>query len=108
MPALSLQGCVETIAAWLRKNVLLVAGAALGIAFVEVRNAVGWGRAPGSAQGIWGTGGTHWPGNSGCWVGLGKLALSSSHPHFHPSFQVLGIIFSCCLVKSIRSGYEVM
>lgn len=50
------QGCVETIAAWLRKNVLLVAGAALGIAFVEV----------------------------------------------------LGIIFSCCLVKSIRSGYEVM
>uniref|UniRef100_A0A8I5ZUS8 Tetraspanin n=1 Tax=Rattus norvegicus TaxID=10116 RepID=A0A8I5ZUS8_RAT len=48
------QGCVETIAAWLRKNVLLVAGAALGIAFV------------------------------------------------------LGIIFSCCLVKSIRSGYEVM
>lgn len=39
--ALSLQGCVETIATWLRKNILLVAGAALGIAFVEVRSAVG-------------------------------------------------------------------
>lgn len=50
------QGCVETIAIWLRKNILLVAAVALGIAFVEV----------------------------------------------------LGIIFSCCLVKSIRSGHEVM
>ncbi|XP_036025748.1 CD63 antigen [Onychomys torridus] len=50
------QGCVESIGAWLRKKILLVAAAALGIAFVEV----------------------------------------------------LGIIFSCCLVKSIRSGYEVM
>ncbi|XP_076776827.1 CD63 antigen isoform X1 [Arvicanthis niloticus] len=50
------QGCLETITTWLRKNVLLVAAAALGIAFVEV----------------------------------------------------LGVIFSCCLVKSIRSGYEVM
>ncbi|ERE91702.1 CD63 antigen isoform X1 [Cricetulus griseus] len=50
------QGCVENIGVWLRKNVLLVAAAALGIAFVEI----------------------------------------------------LGIIFSCCLVKSIRSGYEVM
>ncbi|XP_005079748.1 CD63 antigen [Mesocricetus auratus] len=50
------EGCVETIGVWLRKNILLVAAAALGIAFVEV----------------------------------------------------LGIIFSCCLVKSIRSGYEVM
>ncbi|XP_021515820.1 CD63 antigen [Meriones unguiculatus] len=50
------QGCLETMEIWLRKNILLVAAAALGIAFVEV----------------------------------------------------LGIVFSCCLVKSIRSGYEVM
>lgn len=50
------QGCVEKIGVWLRQNILLVAAAALGIAFVEV----------------------------------------------------LGIIFACCLVKSIRSGYEVM
>uniref|UniRef100_A0ABI7ZDW9 Tetraspanin n=1 Tax=Felis catus TaxID=9685 RepID=A0ABI7ZDW9_FELCA len=50
------EGCVEKIGGWLRSNVLVVAAAALGIAFVEV----------------------------------------------------LGIIFACCLVKSIRSGYEVM
>ncbi|KAM4882862.1 CD63 antigen [Thomomys bottae] len=50
------KGCVESIGMFLRKNVLLVAAAALGIAFVEV----------------------------------------------------LGVIFACCLVKSIRSGYEVM
>nr|XP_045008543.1 CD63 antigen [Jaculus jaculus] len=50
------QGCVEQIGIWLRKNVLLVAAVALGIAFVEI----------------------------------------------------LGIVFACCLVKSIRSGYEVM
>ncbi|XP_051026636.1 CD63 antigen [Acomys russatus] len=50
------QGCLEKIGVWLRKNILLVAAAALGIAFVEI----------------------------------------------------LGIVFSCCLVKSIRSGYEVM
>ncbi|KAM5289080.1 CD63 antigen isoform 1-T1 [Ctenodactylus gundi] len=50
------QGCVEEIGTWLRKNVLLVAGIALGIAFVEV----------------------------------------------------LGVVFACCLAKSIRSGYEVM
>ncbi|XP_021571171.1 CD63 antigen isoform X2 [Carlito syrichta] len=50
------EGCVDKIGDWLRKNVLVVAAAALGIAFVEV----------------------------------------------------LGIIFACCLVKSIRSGYEVM
>ncbi|XP_004429265.1 PREDICTED: CD63 antigen [Ceratotherium simum simum] len=50
------EGCVEKIGGWLRKNVLVVAAAALGIAFVEV----------------------------------------------------LGIVFACCLVKSIRSGYEVM
>uniref|UniRef100_A0A7N5P359 CD63 antigen n=3 Tax=Ailuropoda melanoleuca TaxID=9646 RepID=A0A7N5P359_AILME len=50
------EGCVEKIGGWLRSNVLVVAAAALGIAFVEV----------------------------------------------------LGIVFACCLVKSIRSGYEVM
>ncbi|XP_025738584.1 CD63 antigen [Callorhinus ursinus] len=50
------EGCVEKIGGWLRRNVLVVAAAALGIAFVEV----------------------------------------------------LGIVFACCLVKSIRSGYEVM
>ncbi|XP_055250304.1 CD63 antigen [Moschus berezovskii] len=50
------EGCVEKIAVWLRKNVLVVAAAALGIAFVEI----------------------------------------------------LGIVLACCLVKSIRSGYEVM
>uniref|UniRef100_A0A8C2VIA0 Tetraspanin n=2 Tax=Chinchilla lanigera TaxID=34839 RepID=A0A8C2VIA0_CHILA len=54
--SLHTKGCVEKIGSWLRKNVLLVAAAALGIAFVEV----------------------------------------------------LGIVFACCLVKSIRSGYEVM
>lgn len=42
LPA-SLQGCVEKIGNWLRKNVLLVAAAALGIAFVEVRDALGKG-----------------------------------------------------------------
>ncbi|XP_036723207.1 CD63 antigen [Balaenoptera musculus] len=50
------EGCVEKIGGWLRSKMLVVAAAALGIAFVEV----------------------------------------------------LGIIFACCLVKSIRSGYEVM
>lgn len=50
------EGCVEKIGAWLRSNVLVVAAAALGIAFVEV----------------------------------------------------LGIVFACCLVKRIQSGYEVM
>ncbi|XP_048218403.1 CD63 antigen [Perognathus longimembris pacificus] len=50
------KGCVESIGVFLRKKVLLVAAAALGITFVEV----------------------------------------------------LGIVFACCLVKSIRSGYEVM
>lgn len=50
------EGCVEKIGVWLRRNILVVAAAALGIAFVEV----------------------------------------------------LGIVFGCCLVKSIQSGYEVM
>lgn len=35
--ATTLQGCVEKIGGWLRSNVLVVAAAALGIAFVEVR-----------------------------------------------------------------------
>lgn len=35
------QGCVEKIGGWLRSNVLVVAGAALGIAFVEVRGVLG-------------------------------------------------------------------
>ncbi|XP_037702630.1 CD63 antigen [Choloepus didactylus] len=50
------KGCVQLIGSWLRSNVLVVAAAALGIAFVEV----------------------------------------------------LGIVLACCLVKSIRRGYEVM
>ncbi|KAG8513703.1 CD63 antigen [Galemys pyrenaicus] len=50
------EGCVEKFGAWLRKNVLVVAGVALGIAAVEA----------------------------------------------------LGVVLACCLVKSIRSGYEVM
>ncbi|XP_036314246.1 CD63 antigen [Pipistrellus kuhlii] len=50
------EGCVERIGAWLKGHVLVMAAAALGIAFVEV----------------------------------------------------LGIVFACCLVKSIQSGYEVM
>lgn len=37
----TLQGCVEKIGVWLRRNILVVAAAALGIAFVEVRGALG-------------------------------------------------------------------
>lgn len=37
----TLQGCVEKIGGWLRRNVLVVAAAALGIAFVEVSGALG-------------------------------------------------------------------
>lgn len=95
MPASSLQGCLETITTWLRKNVLLVAAAALGIAFVEVRDAVG-------------CGGLNQPRACRGQEALRKLPLPPLHPHPHLSFQVLGVIFSCCLVKSIRSGYEVM
>ncbi|XP_040281484.1 CD63 antigen [Bufo bufo] len=49
-------GCVNKLEDLLRKNIAIVAGVALGIAF----------------------------------------------------FEILGIIFACCLMKGIRSGYEVM
>ncbi|XP_061299002.1 CD63 antigen [Pezoporus flaviventris] len=49
-------GCLQSIEAWMKKNILIVAPVALGIAF----------------------------------------------------FEILGIIFACCLMKGIRSGYEVM
>lgn len=74
MPASSLQGCLETITTWLRKNVLLVAAAALGIAFVEVRDAVG-------------CGGLNQPGARGGQEALRKLLpLPPLHPHHHLSF----------------------
>ncbi|XP_043825216.1 CD63 antigen [Dromiciops gliroides] len=50
------EGCVEKIGNWLKHRALVLAGAALGVTFVEI----------------------------------------------------LGVIFACCLMKSIRSGYEVM
>uniref|UniRef100_A0A8C6YT21 CD63 molecule n=1 Tax=Nothoprocta perdicaria TaxID=30464 RepID=A0A8C6YT21_NOTPE len=49
-------GCVSSLEAWMKKNIVVVAAVALGIAF----------------------------------------------------FEVLGIIFACCLMRGIRSGYEVM
>ncbi|KAM6233512.1 CD63 antigen isoform 1-T4 [Porphyrio hochstetteri] len=50
------KGCLQSIEAVMKKNILIVAAVALGIAF----------------------------------------------------FEILGIIFACCLMKGIRSGYEVM
>ncbi|XP_075581119.1 CD63 antigen [Pelecanus crispus] len=50
------EGCLQSIEAWVKKNIITVAAVALGIAF----------------------------------------------------FEILGIIFACCLMKGIRSGYEVM
>ncbi|NWR94781.1 CD63 protein, partial [Furnarius figulus] len=50
------KGCLQSIEGWMKKNILVVAAVALGIAF----------------------------------------------------FEILGIIFACCLMKGIRSGYEVM
>ncbi|XP_030052646.1 CD63 antigen [Microcaecilia unicolor] len=50
------EGCVKKVNELIKKNVVIVAGVALGIAF----------------------------------------------------FELLGIIFACCLMKGIRSGYEVM
>ncbi|CAM5168750.1 unnamed protein product [Eretmochelys imbricata] len=53
---INVQGCAQSIEAWLKKHIVIVAAVALGIAF----------------------------------------------------FELLGIIFACCLMKGIRSGYEVM
>ncbi|KAM9252217.1 CD63 antigen [Cariama cristata] len=50
------KGCLQSIETWMKKNIIIVAAVALGIAF----------------------------------------------------FEILGIIFACCLMKGIRSGYEVM
>ncbi|NXK42701.1 CD63 protein, partial [Piprites chloris] len=50
------KGCLQSIEGWMKKNILVVAAVALGIAF----------------------------------------------------FEILGIIFACCLMRGIRSGYEVM
>ncbi|XP_030823157.1 CD63 antigen [Camarhynchus parvulus] len=50
------EGCLPSLEAWLKRNVLVLAAVALGIAF----------------------------------------------------FEVLGVLFSCCLMRGIRSGYEVM
>ncbi|CAN8179281.1 unnamed protein product [Coccothraustes coccothraustes] len=50
------QGCLPSLEAWVKRNVLVLAAVALGIAF----------------------------------------------------FEVLGVLFSCCLMRGIRSGYEVM
>ncbi|NXM02738.1 CD63 protein, partial [Tyrannus savana] len=55
-PPCAPQGCVQSIEGWMKKNILVVAAVALGIAF----------------------------------------------------FEILGIIFACCLMRGIRSGYEVM
>ncbi|KAM5181832.1 CD63 antigen [Mantella aurantiaca] len=49
-------GCISGIDSWMKTNVGIIAGVALGIAF----------------------------------------------------FEILGIVFACCLMKGIRSGYEVM
>uniref|UniRef100_A0A8V5GXY0 Uncharacterized protein n=1 Tax=Melopsittacus undulatus TaxID=13146 RepID=A0A8V5GXY0_MELUD len=49
-------GCLQSIEAWMKEKILIVAPVALGIAF----------------------------------------------------FEILGIVFACCLMKGIRSGYEVM
>ncbi|NWI17844.1 CD63 protein, partial [Crypturellus soui] len=50
------EGCVQGLEAWMKRNIVVVAAVALGIAF----------------------------------------------------FEVLGIVFACCLMRGIRSGYEVM
>ncbi|XP_029450551.1 CD63 antigen isoform X2 [Rhinatrema bivittatum] len=55
-PLINTEGCVEKINTWIKNNVVVIAGVALGIAFLEL----------------------------------------------------LGIVFACCLMKGIRSGYEVM
>ncbi|XP_068033846.1 LOW QUALITY PROTEIN: CD63 antigen [Anomalospiza imberbis] len=50
------KGCLPSLEAWVKRNVVVLAAVALGIAF----------------------------------------------------FEVLGVVFSCCLMRGIRSGYEVM
>lgn len=75
----------------MKKNILTVAAVALGIAFFEV----GCGAEPPPCGAepppcVWGG-----------WCRMGITPLP-------PPFQILGIIFACCLMKSIRSGYEVM
>ncbi|XP_062367022.1 CD63 antigen [Cinclus cinclus] len=50
------KGCLQSLKAWVRRNVVVLAAVALGIAF----------------------------------------------------FEILGVVFSCCLMRGIRSGYEVM
>ncbi|XP_059727857.1 CD63 antigen [Haemorhous mexicanus] len=50
------EGCLPSLEAWVKRNMLVLAAMALGIAF----------------------------------------------------FEVLGVLFSCCLMRGIRSGYEVM
>lgn len=73
----------------MKKNILIVAAVALGIAFFEV--GVGLGPPPHDVCELWG-----WGGGTG-----------TNPPRPLPS-QILGIIFTCCLMKGIRSGYEVM
>lgn len=38
----------------------------------------------------------------------GGAVQDGDHPPSPLPFQILGIIFACCLMKGIRSGYEVM
>jgi hypothetical protein len=94
----SLQGCVETMGAWLRKNVLLVAAVALGIAFVEVSHMLG--RGWDSVCGIWGEAigrsvlsRRYWPpeGSCGCvWEPLGGSGVAcTSDSLLHPSLFFL-------------------
>ncbi|XP_074917313.1 CD63 antigen [Chelonoidis abingdonii] len=53
---INVRGCADSVEAWLKKHIVIVAAVALGIAF----------------------------------------------------FELLGIVFACCLMRGIRSGYEVM
>lgn len=58
----TLQGCVEKIGGWLRSKVLVVAAAALGIAFVEVRDTLEHLGSRGSGRVL----------NRRCWPGEGR------------------------------------
>lgn len=69
-----LQGCVEKIGGWLRSNVLVVAAAALGIAFVEVRGPLGTHSGASGQLGQWEEGAREvlaW-GTWGPWLCLGS------------------------------------